>query len=306
MPQKLPTLKKHTVFAAAKINLFLHIHKRLSNGYHELSSLVTFVDIGDVVTVEEADSFSFHVTGTFSKHFNDKDINPFLDSENLVVKAARALSQVTDMPLNVKVTLEKNLPIAAGLGGGSSDAAAAIWGLQELWGVERNAEYLPPLLKKLGADVPVCYSCRPSMVTGIGEHLAPAPDMPEIPIVLVNPMLPCSTEEIFLRFDAEKNQKIEHDQNYHFGTLHDIVKTLKNSENDLYIPAKHVVPEIANIIHALDSRKECLFARMSGSGASCFGLFETYEQAEKASAEIKHDNPDWWVKTGWLNRPERY
>ncbi len=293
-----------TIFAPAKVNLFLHITDRLSNGYHMLDSLVAFADIGDSIQIEPAESFSFHTKGPFANQFKTTENSGFLDSENLIVKAARFLSQTTDKPLNVKITLNKNLPLSSGIGGGSSDAAATIWGLQELWGLEHSEDYVMPIMTKLGADVPVCFHCRPTIMRGIGDVLLPAPDMPEIPILLVNPLVSCVTQNVFLHYDGSFKKNI--DLPNRFNCVHELIKTLNMTENDLFDPAITIIPEIKNVINALNAQDSCLFSRMSGSGASCFGLFESIEHAEKAANKIITENPDWWVKTGFLNRPERY
>ncbi|MGH1456621.1 MAG: 4-(cytidine 5'-diphospho)-2-C-methyl-D-erythritol kinase [Alphaproteobacteria bacterium] len=296
--------KTISVFAPAKINMFLHITGKKSNGYHILDSLVCFADIGDKITIQEADSFSFHVTGEFSDAFSKQHKAPNIDCENLVVKAARRLAQITEKPLNMRITLEKNLPLAAGLGGGSSDAASTLWGLQEFWRISRQEEYLLPLMTNLGADVPVCLHCAPSIMRGIGDELSPAPDLPEIPILLVNPMMNCPTQNVFLHYTPQFKTNTQWPST--FRTSLDFVTALKDTENDLYDAALQAVPEIENIIHTINVQKDCLISRMSGSGASCFGLFETIESAKKAKEVILQDNPDWWAQTGWLNRPERY
>ncbi len=291
---------KITVFAPAKINLFMHITGKLSNGYHILDSLVAFADIGDHITIEAAPSFSFNIKGTFAKELQNNDNN----SENLVVKSANSLAQISGNDPNVKITLDKNLPISSGIGGGSSNAAATIWGLQEFWGLAHDANYVLPLMVKLGADVPVCQYCRPAIMRGIGDILLPPPIMPEIPILLINPMISCSTQDIFLRYDGEFKDEIKLPKQ--FSSALDLVKTLNDLDNDLFKPAISLVPEIDNVINALKAQESCLLSRMSGSGASCFALFETIESAELAAKIIGEENPDWWVKTGWLNRPERY
>lgn len=293
-----------TIFAPAKINLFLHITNRLSNGYHTLDSLVAFADIGDIINIESAPSFSFHTKGPFADQFKNTESSGFLDSENLIVKAARFLSQTVDHPLNVKITLTKNLPLSAGLGGGSSDAAATIWGLQELWGLKHNTDYITPLMTKIGADVPVCFNCRPTIMRGIGDVLLPAPYMPEIPILIINPLVSCATQDVFLHHNGVLKKNISLPNN--FECVFELIKTLNIVENDLFEPALKLIPEIENVINALNMQEHCLFSRMSGSGASCFGLFETIEHAENAADKIRNDNPDWWIKTGFLNRPERY
>ncbi len=269
-----------------------------------LDSLVCFADIGDMITIEEADSFSFHVSGAFAPSFPAAQTAPHIDCDNLVVKAARRLAQITEKPLNVKITLEKNLPLAAGLGGGSSDAASTIWALQEFWGLPRKEDYLMPLLTNLGADVPVCLHCAPSIMRGIGDDITPAPEMPEIPILLVTPNIDCPTENVFLHYREPFKPQTHWEGPFRTST--EVVNALRNTENGLYKAALECVAEIENIIHTINIQKGCLISRMSGSGASCFGLFQTIEAAEKAKQSILQDNPDWWADTGWLNRPERY
>jgi len=296
--------KKLSVFAPAKINLFLHLTRKKQDGYHALQSLVSFADIGDEINIKPAEQFSFSVKGPFARNFKEQEKNTAIEGTNLAVKAARALSQAENKALNVDITLTKNLPLAAGIGGGSADAAAVIWGLQQLWETQKDVAYLLPMLTKLGADVPVCMRCQPTLVEGIGEKLLAAPDIPEIPILLINPLLPCPTEKTFLHHDAAFKDKIKlPDQ---FIDIFDLVEFLRTTSNDLYEPAAQLVPEIGNVINALEASKDCLMARMTGSGASCFALFETMEQARIAEQEIMQENSDWWVKAGWLNRPERY
>ncbi len=296
--------KALTIFAPAKLNLFLHLTGRASNNYHKIDSLVCFADIGDFVTIENAPSFSFKIKGEFAQNFKKSDKSSLLNGNNLVVKAARALSQATDKALNVKITLTKNLPLASGIGGGSSDAAATIWGLQELWGLEHDNNYINNLLSKLGSDVPVCLKCAPSIMRGTGDILTLAPIMPEVPILLINPMISCSTQDVFL----EHNSKFKKDTILpkQFNSIEELTNTLKTLSNDLYEPALKYVPEIKNIINALDASPNCLLSRMSGSGASCFGIFSSIKDAEYAKQTIAKENPDWWLKSGWLNRPERY
>lgn len=291
-----------SVFAPAKINLFLHVTGKRKDGYHTLDSLVAFADFGDRVSFEDAESFSFEIIGPFATQF--KNQKGYLNDDNLVVRAARLLSQISGKPLNLKLSLIKNLPLASGLGGGSSDAAACIWGLQDFWRLDRNAEYLAPLLLKLGADVPVCCRCEPTVMRGIGEALLSAPQMPEIPILLVNPNKPCSTAEVFSYHNRRYSQLV--DMPNTLSNVYDLVRLLKDTRNDLYPAALQVVPEIENVLHSLDSQDGVLFSRMSGSGASCFGLFDTAERRAAAFEKIKADNPDWHVFPATLNNVVRY
>ncbi len=290
------------VFAPAKINLFLHLTGRRNDGYHTLQSLIGFADIGDVIDIEPAEDFAFSVKGPFSEPLEREDAG---GKNNLVIKAAQGLAEIVNKPLDIHIRLTKNLPIAAGLGGGSSDAAATIWGLQEYWGLNRDTPYLWPLMTRLGADVPMCLRCQPQMVEGIGEDLKPAPLMPEIPIILVNPLHTCSTEDVFLH-SSSKVYKDNVSAPAGFSSVFEMIAFLQKCDNDLFDSAASLLPEIKNVMSALETQKDCLFAQMSGSGASCFGLFETINEAKKAAKIIAKDNPDWWVKTAWLNRPERY
>lgn len=296
------SVSAYNVFAPAKINLFLHILGKRKDGYHKLESLVAFADAGDIIEIEEADSFSFEIRGSFSRNFENQ--SGYIDDDNLVVRAARMLSQIVDKPLNLNIRLVKNLPLSSGLGGGSSDAAACVWALQQFWNLPKHEAYLDPLLLKLGADVPVCYRCQPSIMRGIGEDLSPAPDMPEIPILIINPNQPCCTAHVFSHHNkAYKNPTAFPKR---FSDAFDLVDFLNSTSNDLHQPALQVVPEIENVLRNLNGHDGMLFNRMSGSGASCFGLFETHKQCERAADEIKSDNPDWHVFSATLNSPERY
>ncbi len=294
------TSKTITVFAPAKLNLFLHITGRLQNGYHTLESLVTFANIGDTIQIENSNSFSFHVKGPFSQNLS----GGLTDNDNLVVKAAKNLAQIAQKPLTLKITLTKNLPVSSGIGGGSADAAATLWGLCDLWDIPRNAEYLPHLMTQLGADVPVCFKSMPQMMRGIGDDLSMPPDMPDVPAILINPMSACSTETVFLHYNGLFKKAVSLPKAFKNHT--DLIEYLKSRTNDLYAPALKSVPAINNVIQSLESTNTCLLSRMSGSGATCFGLFETMEEAKSAAKNISADNPDWWIETTWLNRIERY
>jgi 4-diphosphocytidyl-2-C-methyl-D-erythritol kinase len=293
-----------TIFAPAKVNLYLHVTGRLDNGYHMLDSLVAFADIGDQVEIEPAADFQFRVKGPYANGFGPKELDASPNSANLVVQAVWSLAQAAQKVPNIRATLIKNLPLASGLGGGSSDAAAVIWGLLEWWALSSQAHYLPGLMARLGADVPVCLPCKPSRVRGIGDILDPAPSMPEVAIVLVHPAKPCPTAEVFSHFGDQfmETQTLPAS----FDTFDTLISFLREQENVLYKPAYNLVPEISNAINALAAQKHCALARLSGAGATCFGLFQHERDAKQAAKTIASENPDWWVESGWLNRPERY
>lgn len=296
---------KRTIFAPAKINLALHVLGRRLDGYHKLDSLVAFADIGDIIEIIPAQNgFSFDVKGAFAQMFSADDRSAEESSGNLVVRAVYALARVAGCSPDIHVTLTKNLPLAAGIGGGSSDAATTLHGLADLWGLPKNAPFWPALLRSLGADMPVCMACAPSFMRGIGEDITPAGFLPEMPVVLVNPMKPCPTRDVFLA-----------NQSYH-AAMHDLPENahdlyvfcdyLRAHKNTLEEAAMQVVPEIRNVLTALTLEKNCLLSRLSGSGATCFGIYDSAEAALAAANRIHEANPDWWVKSGWLNRIERY
>lgn len=296
-------VKTLNVFAPAKINLYLHITGRRKDGYHTLDSLVAFADIGDTLEIKPSDDFSFRVKGPFADAFltSERDSSP--DSSNLVVRAVWALAGALKKDPHVAVTLTKNLPLASGMGGGSSDAAAVIWGLLEWWGVKPPA-ILPELLLSLGADVPVCFSCRPVQMKGIGEVLHDAPVLPEIPVLLVHPMKFCPTHEVFFGFDQPFSNALTLPESW--DTPGALYKFLEEQRNDLEIPAASVVPETAQALDLLRKQDGCRLARMTGSGATCFGLFTDELAVLDAAEYILSVHPDWWVRGGMLNRPQRY
>ena len=296
--------KTLTIFAPAKVNLYLHVTGRLDNGYHTLDSLIAFVDVGDDVTLSPAPDFEFRIDGPLARAFGPKETDASPHSANLVVQCVWALARAAQKVPNIRATLTKRLPLAAGLGGGSSDAAAVIWGLMEWWDLPRQSHYLPGLMARMGADIPVCLPCRPARVRGIGDILDSVPSLEETPIVLVHPGKPCPTQRVFANYaGAFKNTANLPADIRHFDGL---IGFLKQQGNDLLPAAMAIVPEIGNALTALEAQKGCALARMSGSGATCFGLLRDEAQAQKAAQQIARDNPDWWVRGGWLNRPERY
>jgi 4-diphosphocytidyl-2-C-methyl-D-erythritol kinase len=297
-------VKTLSILAPAKINLFLHVTGRRDDGLHLLDSLVAFTDIGDEVKIEPAAEFSFKVKGPFASSFAVNEHSSHPHSDNIVVKAAHALAHLAGHKLNVAITLQKNLPLASGIGGGSSDAAACIWGLMKLWSVPPQAPYLNDLLLTLGADVPVCFQCQSTRMRGIGEDIALLSQMPECPIVLVNPGVSCSTADIFKSFELSPAPVA--DMPERFDDIHMLCEFLKLADNHLYDAAREKLPILSEVIKAQQATKDVLISRMSGSGATCFALYETAQAAQRAADDIAIAHPAWWVKRGWLNRPERY
>ncbi len=267
--------------------------------------MVAFADAGDRLAIEPAGDFAFVVKGPFARALNAAELDASPNSRNLVVRAAWAMAAALRRDLRVKITLTKNLPLASGMGGGSSDAAAAIWGLMEIWGLGGHTlPWLPGMAAGLGADVPVCLACKPVRMRGIGERLDALPPLPEIPVLLVNPGIACPTGEVFRRYA----RPFSHEMKLPEGelTLGALLELLRNNGNDLTEAAVNLVPEIAFALESLKAQAGCLMARMSGSGATCFGLFADAEAVLDAAERMVHAHPGWWIRAATLNRPERY
>ncbi|RWX77158.1 4-(cytidine 5'-diphospho)-2-C-methyl-D-erythritol kinase [Neorhizobium lilium] len=276
--------------APAKINLALHVVGRRADGYHLLESIVTFADHGDRLDFAPAERDRFSFSGRFAPALSTGSGK---HADNLVLKARdRLRSLLQDQGLAappVAIHLEKNLPVAAGIGGGSADAAAALRGLLRLWDVEVSAPELDRLALELGADVPMCLRSEPMLVRGIGEDVTLLPDFPSLALVLANPLVGVSTPQIFRRLERKNNPPIGPKGE---GDWVDFLGMLRN---DLEPPARSLVPEIAQVSAMLDA-EDALLTRMTGSGATCFGLFETMDTARGAASALQRRKPDWYFQ----------
>jgi 4-diphosphocytidyl-2-C-methyl-D-erythritol kinase len=275
-----------TRHAPAKINLALHVTGRRADGYHLLESLVVFTRVGDRVTISAADEDRFSVVGPFAKQIP-------ADASNLVLRARdrlrAAFPRLTEA--SVAIELEKVLPAASGIGGGSSDAAQALRALAEFWQITDPAALAATGLE-LGADVPMCLTARPLIARGIGEALEPIDHLPSLPLVLVNPGVALPTPEVFRALASRDNPGLPP-----LPAGLDFAETcgwLAAARNDMQPPAILIAPEIAATLSALEE-SGAAFVRMSGSGATSFGLFETLDKARGAAAKIATAHPDWWV-----------
>jgi len=275
--------------APAKVNLFLHVIDKRSDGYHLLESLISFSNYGDVLTVEKADKFGLNIIGPFSNMIQ-------ADQDNLITRATQIyLGDNKPLP-PLQVTLEKNIPIGAGLGGGSSDAAAMIKILQKLKIPMREDQTIDEILLSLGADVPVCYHGKSCFMEGIGEKITPLSLSEKIPAILIHPNISCATPTIFSQIMSPYTPSIDQE------LLHyDALSFLHKQQNDLSAAAIKIVPDIQNILENLNEQSGCFLARMSGSGSACFGLFDTKDLAEQAALKIKEQHPQWWVQPITLN-----
>ncbi|MDP1626782.1 4-(cytidine 5'-diphospho)-2-C-methyl-D-erythritol kinase [Parvibaculum sp.] len=276
--------------ARAKINLTLRVLGKRADGYHELQSLVVFAGIRDRLTAREAGDFKLDLTGPFAAALEG-------EADNLVLRAARALGEAAGFMGGAHLTLEKNLPIASGIGGGSADAAAALRALTRLWHVAPGDKMLARIAATLGADVPVCLLSRPALMWGRGESLAPLAALPRFWLVLVNPGVALSTAAVFRELAAPALDGVPDDpQPPPFATLSDLVAWLTTEGNDLEAPARALAPEIGEVLTAMASTAECRLSRMSGSGATCFGIYPGEEEAREVARTLKAAHPNWWVE----------
>ena len=281
-----------TRLAPAKINLALHVVGLRPDGYHLLESLVTFADAGDRIGFSHSAEDRFTVSGRFS---TDLPLTGEGASGNLVLRARDLLrAHLVERGIAagpVHLHLEKNLPVASGIGGGSADAAATLLGLRELWEASADRDSLRDMALKLGADVPMCLEGRPLVASGIGEELAPIP-LPRFPMRLVNPLVAVSTPVIFRMLTSKANSALD----IPLGAVvaSDWIAALKNMRNDLEPPARLLEPAIAAVSDALLGAGAA-FVRMSGSGATCFGLFGAAAERDAAAAVLSTQNPNWYA-----------
>jgi 4-diphosphocytidyl-2-C-methyl-D-erythritol kinase len=281
-------LERLRVFAPAKINLFLHVARKRADGFHDLQSLVAFADIGDVLTVERAPRFSLELDGPFAAALAGA-------GDNLVLRAARSLAAHLALAEGARFTLTKNLPVASGIGGGSADAAAALRGLLALWSRrDRDSGRLDALTAGLGSDVPVCLLSRAAWMEGRGERVLALPQLPPSALVLVNPGVSVATAEVFRHVVCD-DRSAGLNPPGEFAAFGSLVRYLDTTRNALEAPARAIAPVIGEVLEAL-SRSGAPLVRMSGSGATCFGLFETMQQADSAAAAIVKSRPHWWTR----------
>jgi 4-diphosphocytidyl-2-C-methyl-D-erythritol kinase len=266
---------------------------RRPDGYHELESLVAFATVGDELALEPGASFSLTVAGEWGESLGT-------GADNLVAKAVSALERRCSGLVSGHFHLEKNLPVASGIGGGSSDAAAAIRLLAQVNGIPEGSVILHEVAAELGADVPVCLAQSTRMMRGIGAELGAVLRMPSVPALLVNPGVPVETAAVFKALGLKPGEELGAGQTSldlqaatSPASLAALLRTLRN---DLTAPATEVAPVIADAVRAVESAPGCLTSRMSGSGATVFGLFATQPQAEEAAVSIRAEQPCWWVR----------
>jgi len=288
------------IAAPAKINLTLHVTGQRNDGYHLLDSLVCFANVGDTVSLQSDKVLSMTVEGPEAAAVP-------ADMRNLVLKTAALFE---DMP-GASFVLTKTLPVSSGIGGGSADAAAAFRGLMcvrsgLMPGNDIPAELIDPArtsfadkLLKLGADIPVCLLSEPTRMRGVGEDLTRVPDLPPLHVVLVNPRVSVSTPAVFAALPTKDNPAMPAQIPQFTGPAH-FVQWLSTQRNDLQATAQAMAPEIGTVLAALGDMPACQLARMSGSGATCFGIFADQAQARTAAKDLQDQHTDWWITPALL------
>ena len=271
--------------ARAKVNLALHVVGKRKDGYHLLDSLILFADLADRLHLAPAAETALRITGPLSAGIDLQD--------NLVLRAHAAMQHAFgSLVPNIDATLEKNIPVAAGLGGGSADAAATLRALCRLAGLDPLSRQLHEIALSLGADVPVCLHSRASRLRGIGEAIEPVNDFSPLHVVLVNAGTPVPTAEVYAGLGLEPGEPGYPPMEFPFA--------FSTSRNDLTPPALELVPEIGAVLQQLKESAGVRFARMSGSGGTCFAVFDDRTGAEAAAAVLAGGHPNWWVRAAVL------
>ncbi|MCB4824157.1 4-(cytidine 5'-diphospho)-2-C-methyl-D-erythritol kinase [Roseicella aerolata] len=277
-----------TESAPAKVNLYLHVTGRRADGYHLLDSLAVFGPAADALALAPAEDLSLALEGPFGESLA-------AEPDNLVLRAARALATAAGVPARAAITLTKRLPVASGIGGGSADAAAALRGLDRLWGLGLPESRLAVIAAPLGADIPVCIASRPARMQGVGEVLSAAPALPPCGLLLVNPGVALATPAVFRARTGGFTPPAELPAFWPDAAA--MARGLAETRNDLEPPAIALCPVIAEVLAALRALPGCLLARMSGSGATCFALFPDAAMARAGAGMLPGA---WWCEAGGL------
>jgi 4-diphosphocytidyl-2-C-methyl-D-erythritol kinase len=287
--------------ARAKVNLTLRVIGRRVDGYHELESVVAFADCADRLSLTPGSKLTLTTTGPLAQDCGAA-------ADNLVLKAARLLGErVPDLKAG-DFTLDKVLPVAAGIGGGSADAAAALRLLARLNGLAPDDTRLIDVALLTGADVPVCLASRACDMTGVGETLLPL-SLPKLPCVLVNPRVAVATKDVFVALGLRNGELLVGATDVmsasawpeEGASLEEWVEVLAANSNDLEAPAMRIQPAISEVLAALSATDGAWLARMSGSGATCFAIYENTAEAARAAQKIQLAHPQWWVHAGVLS-----
>ncbi len=281
-----------TDVARAKVNLTLHVTGQRPDGYHLLDSLIFFPNFGDALSVRRTAGAqdALQITGPFGSALSST-----VTAENLVIKAAKAYLKAADLPIEtLDCILAKNLPVAAGIGGGSADAAAMLRVMHRLFEGQISRRRLSEVALSLGADVPMCLKQRPVRVQGIGDNISPLKRTPNFSLVLVNPGVAVSTPEVFRVLRKKHKAPMTPPPDTGFATVQELVHYVRTGRNDLEEPASQLAPVINQALDELKRLPSILLARMSGSGATCFAITQTLAQAQACAASLNSRRPNWW------------
>lgn len=278
----------------AKINLCLHVVGRRDDGYHLLQSLVAFAAIGDALSVSPHPALTLEVTGPFAPELGSAQ-------HNLVLRAATRLREAYRVTDGASIILQKNLPVASGMGGGSGDAACALHLLEKHWNLKTKPSQMKALAFALGADIPACLISRAGWLQGIGEEFTPLQHFPKAYVVLVNPRVPMPTDQIFASYRRRQlNFSPPLSMPNGFSTVHELAEFIGRTTNDLSADAVVMYPEIAQRLSSLNADSNVLVARLSGSGATCFGVCATERDAREAAEHLAASFPDDWIEVASL------
>jgi len=281
--------------APAKVNLFLHVGAPTPDGFHPVCSLMAFADLGDRVTLSPGES-GFRIVGPFASGLVG-------EGDNLVIRARDAVLAAAPEPSGTfGLTLHKALPVASGLGGGSSDAAATLRLVRDHLGVSLDDDRLRDMAARLGSDTPACVDPHPVIATGRGERLAPCPPFPDLPVVLVNPNVASPTGPVYRAYDAAVAPEGANAPAWpiRLASPADMAAFLKTCRNDLQAPAVALQPAIAEALAEIAQAPEALLTRMSGSGATCFALCADTSAAHRLADRLAEARPGWWVRAAML------
>lgn len=283
-------------FAPAKLNLYLHVTGRQANGFHDLDSLAVFAGVGDAIRVESAQRLSLAIEGPQAAGLAQEPVE-----SNLAYKAALALAEKLNRKPDAAITLTKNLPIASGIGGGSSDAAATLRALARQWGMNPNDPALADIAAKLGQDVLVCLTAQTCMMTANGVAPVKQGLIPHTDIVLVNPNKALPTPAVFKNFREQADPFSPHAPPVaKFADAKALAQAMATLNNDLTAPALRLMPEIEDMLLAISKTENCLLSRMSGSGATCFGIYPDRSSAKNAANALFTARPNWWIVPTYL------
>ncbi len=287
-----------TINAPAKLNLHLHITGKMPNGYHRLESLSVFLELYDDITLTPAEDVFLEIQGDFAETLNTDD------AHNHVLRAAMLLLDKAQHTGGVKLILNKRIPIGAGLGGGSSDAASTLRALNDYWKLEQSSAELHHLGAKIGSDVPLCLQQTPTWVSGTGEQLTSLHLPCALYAVVIFPNHPLSTKDVYAGVTQDMYR-----EEISCPTFEDkqvFIDWLKNQSNDLQTPAMRMLPQLQDISNACDAIDTALCHRMTGSGSAWFLLFDDWQYAIDAGKHLAMTHTDWWVRTASILEGDRY